>query len=343
MAKAHPGYSLMCGADRDLLAPGYSSVCNASSSFQRDQEALNVDAIISALLSLSPNKCTGRPLPEKEVNLLVRAARGVFLRQPTLLELEAPVKVLGDVHGQYWDLLQLFRVSGYPAQSNFLFLGDYVDRGKQQLATICLLYAYKIKYPENFFMLRGNHECANISRVYGFFDECKQHYNIKLWKGFCDTFNCMPLVAVIQDRILCMHGGLSPHLEDLSQISRLPRPMDLPDTGLVCDLLWSDPNEQLNGWSPNRTRGVSVSFGADVVKDFLERFDLDLIVRAHQVVEDGYEFFAGRGLVTVFSAPNYGGGFDNAAAVLSVDPNLRCSFICTGDEKDKAPGFAALH
>jgi len=293
---------------------------------EQGSETLDVDSVIAQLLSL-PSHFRG-PLPEQDVKLLARTARSIVLRQPTLLEVESPVKVLGDVHGQYGDLLKLFERAGHPAQSNFLFLGDYVDRGKHQLATICLLLAYKIKYPESFFMLRGNHECANINRTYGFYDECKNLYNIKLWKEFCDTFNCLPLAAVVENRIFCMHGGLSPELHDLAQIRNIPRPMEPPDWGLVCDLLWSDPSPNAAGWSPNITRGVSVSFGADVVKEFLRKHNLDLIVRAHQVVEDGYEFFADRGLVTIFSAPNYGGIMDNLAVVLDISKDLRCSFDC---------------
>ena len=121
----------------------------------------------------------------------------------------------GDLHGQYFDLLRLFEYGGFPPDSNYLFLGDYVDRGKQSLETICLLLAYKIKYPENFFLLRGNHECASINRIYGFYDECKRRYSIKLWKTFTDCFNCLPVSAVVDEKILCMHGGLSPDLHQV--------------------------------------------------------------------------------------------------------------------------------
>jgi len=267
---------------------------------------------------------TSARLAELEIKLLCYRAKPVLLHQPMLLELEAPLKICGDVHGQYSDLLRLFEYGGFPPVSNYLFCGDYVDRGKQSIETISLLLAYKIRFPENFFILRGNHESAGINRIYGFYDECKRRYSIRLWKIFCDVFNCLPVAALVDEKILCMHGGLSPELRDLQQIADLERPCDIPDAGLLCDLLWSDP-APVQGWAEN-DRGVSYVFGADVVEDFLGKQDLDLIVRAHQVVEDGYQFFAGRRLVTLFSAPNYCGEFDNAGAMISIDENLMCSF-----------------
>ena len=242
-----------------------------------------------------------------------------------LLELEAPIKICGDVHGQYYDLLRLFEYGGYPPESNYLFLGDYVDRGKQSLETICLLLAYKIKFPENFFLTRGNHECASINRIYGFYDECKRRYNLKIWKVFIDLFNCLPIAANIDDKILLMHGGLSPELTCLDQLKKIIRPTDVPEGGLLCDLLWSDPDSQCNGWGRNE-RGVSVVFNEKVLEKFLNKTGLDLVCRAHQVVEEGYEFFGNRQLVTVFSAPNYCGEFDNAGAMMVIDENLMCSF-----------------
>lgn len=152
-------------------------------------------------------------MSEGEVRGLCLKSREIFLQQPILLELEAPLKICGDIHGQYTDLLRLFEYGGFPPEANYLFLGDYVDRGKQSLETICLLLAYKIKYPENFFLLRGNHECASINRIYGFYDECKRRYNIKLWKTFTDCFNCLPIAAIIDEKIFCCHGGLSPDLQ----------------------------------------------------------------------------------------------------------------------------------
>jgi serine/threonine-protein phosphatase PP1 catalytic subunit len=177
---------------------------------------------------------------------------------------------------------------------------------------------------------------------------------------FTDCFNCLPIAAIIDDRIFCMHGGLSPDLQSMEQLRRVMRPTDIPDSGtsfahdsawcgakvevagLLCDLLWADPDKDVNGWAEN-DRGTSFTFGADVVARFLRKFDMDLVCRAHQacicvstlgtcsdpciqVVEDGYEFFARRSLVTIFSAPNYCGEFDNAGAIMSIDESLLCSF-----------------
>jgi serine/threonine-protein phosphatase PP1 catalytic subunit len=264
-------------------------------------------------------------LSENEIKFLISKSKEIFMNQPTFLELESPISVCGDTHGQYPDLLKLFEAGGFPPEANYLFLGDYVDRGKYSLETICLLLAYKIKYEENFFLLRGNHECASINRIYGFYDECKKRYNLKIWKAFIDVFNCLPIAASIDDKILLMHGGLSPELKNVEQLKKIMRPTDVPEEGLLCDLLWSDPDANCDGWGPN-DRGVSVVFNQNVLKKFLEKNDLDLICRAHQVVEEGYEFFGDRELVTVFSAPNYCGEFDNAGAMMVIDENLMCSF-----------------
>uniref|UniRef100_A0A7S0BNZ2 Serine/threonine-protein phosphatase n=1 Tax=Rhodosorus marinus TaxID=101924 RepID=A0A7S0BNZ2_9RHOD len=284
-----------------------------------------LDRIIARLTGLNAMLRLPVSLSPEELNYLCKEGIETLMSEPTLLELEAPIKVCGDIHGQYLDLLRLFEYGGQPPDCKYLFLGDYVDRGKHSIETICLLLAFKIRYPDKFFILRGNHECASINRIYGFFDECRRRYNAKTWKTFCDVFNSMPVAAIIDDRIFCTHGGLSPELTSMEQIKRIPRPTDVPDQGLLCDLLWSDPDGEIRGWGEN-DRGVSFTFGEDIVGKFLARFDFDLIARAHQVVEDGYEFFSGRRLVTIFSAPNYCGEFDNAGAMMSINEDLLCSF-----------------
>lgn len=295
-------------------------------------ESLDVDDLLDKLLAVrkrSPDKQTVT-LPIDTVTTICRRASEIFMEQPMLLELDAPMNLCGDIHGQYHDLLRIFEHARFPPEANYLFLGDYVDRGKRSLETICLLFAYKIRFPENFFLLRGNHETPSISRIYGFYDECKRRYSTKLWKTFCDVFNCLPVCAIVNDKVICMHGGLSqdmlkPDSTVRSEVDQIPRPADIPDSGFLCDLLWSDPSPDSLGFGVN-DRGVSVSFGQDIVSTFLKKEGMELVVRAHQVVEDGYEFFAGRQLVTIFSAPNYCGEFDNAAAVLSITDQLMCSF-----------------
>lgn len=298
-----------------------------------DREALSIDDILDKHWSVRSRHPAGQFvawLPHQLQSLLEQAG-SIFKAQPMLLQLEAPLKICGDIHGQYHDLLRIFEHSGLPPQADYLFLGDYVDRGKKSIECLAMLFAYKIKFPENFFLLRGNHESPSICRIYGFYDECKRRFSIKMWKSFCDVFNYLPVCATIDDRVICMHGGLSPEMmcenvDVLGQINAIERPADIPDKGYLCDLLWSDPQADIDGFGPN-DRGVSVAFGQDIVRSFLRKEDMDLIVRAHQVVEDGYEFFADRSLCTVFSAPNYCGEFDNAAAVLSINENLLCKFL----------------
>eukprot|EP00420_Gonyaulax_spinifera_P025113 CAMPEP_0197896118 /NCGR_PEP_ID=MMETSP1439-20131203/39047_1 /TAXON_ID=66791 /ORGANISM="Gonyaulax spinifera, Strain CCMP409" /LENGTH=512 /DNA_ID=CAMNT_0043516603 /DNA_START=19 /DNA_END=1558 /DNA_ORIENTATION=+ len=291
---------------------------------------LDVDRILATLLERRPHCgsvqsttgiCAKAP-NEWDLVALCSSTRQVLLSQPPLLELDSPIKVCGDLHGQFRDLLRIFELGGLPPASNYLFMGDYVDRGKQSIEVITLLFILKLKYPENIFLLRGNHESAHINRFYGFYDECKRRFSPLLWKRFCDSFNCLPVCALLESRIMCMHGGLSPDLSSFDQIRRIARPTEVPDSGIVCDLLWADPDPTATGWAPNATRNISWAFGTDVVDDFLKSHDLDLICRGHEVVEDGYEFFADRQLVTVFSAPNYLDEFDNAGAVMVVDESL---------------------
>jgi len=295
---------------------------------QRDaiMASFDCDGIIERLLAIKgsrPGTCV--QLSDKEAAMMVAAAEEVVSSQPMLLELSAPLQIVGDIHGQFLDLLRLFEFKGLPPDARYLFLGDYVDRGPNGLECMFLLMALKIKYPDQVWLLRCNHECAAINRIYGFYDECKRRYSVKLWRSFQDLFNFLPMAAVVEKKIFCIHGGLSPDLTSPDELKRVQRPVEVPDTGLLCDTLWSDPDKDITGWAEN-DRGVSYTFGPDVVTRFLQRNDLDLIVRAHQVVEDGYEFFGDRELVTVFSAPHYCGEFDNCGAMMCIDENMFCSF-----------------
>lgn len=302
-----------------------------------DASKVRHDSILSARLplkSLIKRVCVAglEPRPKKqfclsqtEIQDICSASRNLFLKQPTLLKLKAPVKVVGDIHGQFKDLMRILRLGGMPPDVSYLFMGDYVDRGKQSLETITLLLCLKLRFPENIFLLRGNHECASVTKVYGFYDECKRRASLKVWRNFVDVFNTMPIAAIVGERIFCVHGGISPYLGSLSDIEDYKRPSDIPEDGLISDLLWSDPDPQVKEWSDN-DRGVSFCFGKRSLDRFCRKFGFDLVVRGHMVVEDGYEFFGGRKLVTVFSAPNYCNDFDNAGAIMNITEDLLCSF-----------------
>lgn len=317
--------------DSSILAIN-SNTSNSTDAFKLSSEELTqINQFIDRLWQTREKGGKVYMLTEDEMIRICQKVRPVLLSQPILLNLQGPLKICGDIHGQFSDLLHLFELCGKPEKINYLFLGDYVDRGRHSLETISLLLCYKLKFPYRFFLLRGNHESQSITRIYGFFDECKRRFTVKLWRNFIDTFNCFPICAIIESQIFCCHGGLSPDLltsdvtdlaEMKAKIQAIQRPCDIPECGLLCDLLWSDPwfidvtsgAPEPSGWEPSE-RGVSYMFAPNIVDQFLERFNLDLVVRAHQVVEDGYEFYANRSLVTIFSAPNYCGEFDNAAAV----------------------------
>ena len=150
-------------------------------------------------------------------------------------------------------------------------------------------------------------------------------YNLKIWRAFTELFNYLPIASLIDDKILCVHGGLSPDLKKIEDIKNIVRPTEIPESGLLCDLLNSDPDIKTLGYDKNN-RGISVIFGEKVVLDFIKKNDIDLIVRGNKVVDNGYEFFANRKLITIFSAPTFRGEYDNSAAILVVDENLGCSF-----------------
>lgn len=267
----------------------------------------------------------GKGITAALILTILRRAREVIMSEPMLVPVAAPVRVCGDIHGQIHDLVAVFTSGGLPPTARYLFLGDYVDRGKHGIESICMLLGLKVLYPEHITILRGNHESEQICRIYGFFDECKRRFDLKIFKAFSDVFTCLPISALIEQVALCMHGGLSPELKRLSQIDNIKRPLVIPDTGLACDLLWSDPEEDASGWTASE-RGVSFTFGADVVDKMCKLLDIDVVFRAHQVVDNGYSFFANRKLVTIFSASNYCGEFTNNGAMLLLDEDCRCSF-----------------
>ncbi|XVF32669.1 hypothetical protein REPUB_Repub17cG0102400 [Reevesia pubescens] len=274
-------------------------------------------------------------LDSYEVGELCYAAEQIFMQEPTVLQLKAPVKVFGDLHGQFGDLMRLFDEYGFPSTAgdityiDYLFLGDYVDRGQHSLETITLLLALKIEYPENVHLIRGNHEAADINALFGFRIECMERMGendgIWAWTRFNQLFNYLPLAALIEKKIICMHGGIGRSIHSVEQIEKLERPITM-DAGsiILMDLLWSDPteNDSIEGLRPNARGPGLVTFGPDRVTDFCKKNKLQLIIRAHECVMDGFERFAQGQLITLFSATNYCGTANNAGAILVVGRGL---------------------
>ncbi|CAH8251027.1 unnamed protein product [Arabidopsis lyrata] len=270
-----------------------------------------------------------------EVKYLCDEVEKIFKHEPTLLQLKVPIKVFGDIHGQYGDLMRLFHEYGYPSVEgdithiDYLFLGDYVDRGRHSLETIMLLFALKIEYPKNIHLIRGNHESLAMNRIYGFLKECKERMGdsdgFEAWLKINQVFDHLPLAALLEKRVLCVHGGIG-RADTVEQIEKIKRPV-FPDTTesiVLKDILWSDPtrNDTVLGIVENpRGEGV-VSFGPDIVKAFLERNGLEMILRAHECVIDGFERFAQGRLITVFSATNYCGLAQNAGAILVIGRDM---------------------
>ena len=261
-------------------------------------------------------------LTEPEIKILVSKAKEVLSKEDNVQAVPAPVTICGDVHGQFHDLLELFKIGGKCPDTNYLFMGDYVDRGYHSIETLCLLLLLKIRYPTRIYLTRGNHESTEITQLYGFYDECVQKFgNANVWKMFTDLFNYLPISAIVENKIFCLHGGLSPDIETIDEIRRLDRRRDVPSSGAMCDLLWSDPEERL-GWGVS-PRGAGYIFGSDISKQFTQRNNLMMVNRAHQLVMKGYNWSHEKLVCTLFSAPNYCYRCGNQAGIMEVDENLK--------------------
>jgi len=225
----------------------------------------------------------------------------------------------------FFDLIELLRVGGEIPDTNFIFMGDFVDRGFYSVETFLYLLALKVRFPDRVTLLRGNHESRQITQVYGFYDECLRKYgSVNVWRYCTDVFDYLSLSALINDKVFCVHGGLSPLINTLDQIRTLERKVEVPTEGAMCDLLWSDP-EEIDGWGLS-PRGAGFLFGCDVVSQFNGTNGLDLILRAHQLVMEGYKSMFDDTLATIWSAPNYCYRCGNVASVLELDEVLNRDF-----------------
>jgi len=283
-------------------------------------------------------------LSEPDLKQLCELVKELLLEESNVQPVAAPVTICVDIHGQFFDLIELFRVGGELPETNYIFMGDYVDRGYYSLETFSLLLALKVRYPDRITLLRGNHESRQITQVYGFYDECQQKYqSANAWKYCTSVFDYLTLAALVDGKILCVHGGLSPDIRTMDQVRTIHRNIEIPHAGPFCDLMWSDPGE-IDTWQLSE-RGAGWLFGWKVTDEFTRINGLELVARAHQLVMEGYKYmFPNENLVTVWSAPNYCYRCGNVASILKLDENMKRNFkIFEAVPDQRVPSQIAPH
>uniref|UniRef100_M1CKR3 Serine/threonine-protein phosphatase n=2 Tax=Solanum TaxID=4107 RepID=M1CKR3_SOLTU len=314
----------------------------------------------------------GQHLAEDELQLLCEYVKEILIEESNVQPVNSPVTVCGDIHGQFHDLMKLFHTGGHVPETNYIFMGDFVDRGYNSLEVFTILLLLKARYPANITLLRGNHESRQLTQrfarvssstfgilgfsndviqkvdrsptfviyVYGFYDECQRKYgNANAWRYCTDVFDYLTLSAIIDGTVLCVHGGLSPDVRTIDQIRVIERNCEIPHEGPFCDLMWSDP-EEIETWAVS-PRGAGWLFGSRVTTEFNHINKLDLVCRAHQLVQEGLKYmFQDKGLVTVWSAPNYCYRCGNVASILSFNENMEreVKFFTETEENNQMRG-----
>jgi serine/threonine-protein phosphatase 6 catalytic subunit len=298
-----------------------------------------VDDWLEVLLHPSPDT-SPRIMPESDFRKICYLLKELLLEEDAVAAVPTPATLVGDLHGQYYDVLELFKIGGSMDSTHYVFLGDYVDRGYNSVETWQLLALLKVKYPSRVTLLRGNHESRQVSQVYGLYDEISRKYgNPALWRDMTDTFDYLPLAAVVGNEIFCVHGGLSPDISHVDQVRHIDRIGEIPNEGQFADLMWSDPEESISDWATN-PRGAGFVFGSGPVKQFLHLNKLSLVARAHQLVQEGFKYaFTEPGdlgsvrgakdglVVTAWSAPNYCHRCGNVASVMKIDDEMNREFL----------------
>ncbi|KAG4304042.1 hypothetical protein PORY_002565 [Pneumocystis oryctolagi] len=260
-------------------------------------------------------------LSEPIIEMICDRAKRLLMKESNVLHICSPVTVVGDIHGQFYDLIEIFRIGGFCPNTNYLFLGDYVDRGLFSVETISLLVCLKLRYPNRVHLIRGNHESRSVTQTYGFYTECIRKYgNANVWHYFTNMFDFLTLSVIIDNKIFCVHGGLSPSIHSIDQIKIIDRFREIPHEGPMADLVWSDPDQDKHDFSIS-PRGAGYTFGIDIVEKFLEINNIEHILRAHQLCHEGYQVLYNGKLSTVWSAPNYCYRCANLASILEIYDN----------------------
>ncbi|KIJ49138.1 hypothetical protein M422DRAFT_161755 [Sphaerobolus stellatus SS14] len=265
-------------------------------------------------------------LKTEQALYILDAATKIFTSEHNMLRVGDGVTVVGDIHGQFYDLIKLFDVGGDPAETPYLFLGDYVDRGAFGIECLLYLYAHKIHYPNSFMMIRGNHECRHLTEYFTFKKECLHKYSHEVYEACIRSFNSLPIAALLDERFLCVHGGIGPDLETLDDFQRISRFKEPDLEGSLCDVLWADPKDDYSrllpvGFTHNHTRGCSFYYDYIAINRFLNRNNLLSVIRAHEAQDTGYRMYRSTplnfpSLITIFSAPDYLDAYGNRAAVI---------------------------
>lgn len=340
--------------NRPQIKAGYSRTIDRDSIFYYKGKRLLVrwEVLFSKLLN-------EETLAKKDVQLLLKATNKYLRSEPNMLYLHDPVTIVGDIHGQFYDLKEIFRLGENPGtMTKYLFLGDYVDRGNYSLEVIFVLYALKVRYPNEVFLLRGNHECKLMTLSHNFRTDCLKYYDQEIYSMMLESFKNLPISCIINGKYLAVHGGLSPQIESILQINEINRFSEPPKDGMLCDLLWADPTFEERGimkkrYEANESRGCSFYFGYEATLNFLRKNQLLTIIRAHEVHSEGYRAYHWGNsifpvLITVFSAPNYCGHHGNKGSILKLCGNevQIMQYWCTGKKElsmDFPDAFIATH
>lgn len=290
--------------------------------------------ILNLLLDLA-KKDPGKSMchfNQTDIEKLCDASVEIIGAQPLMLELNPPVNVIGDIHGQFYDLVRIFQTIGWPNSQPYVLQGNYVNFGNYGIETMVFLLVMKLKFPDTFFLLRGNHECDKLTKVHGFYQECKKRYGSVVWKKFVEVFNCLPIASIVGDSIFQVHSGISEKLVEVVDIYNFPRnePIDTTtkDKKVICDLLWSDPNleEDKDEFFEN-PRGLGVLYPKACLQQFLKDNKLRMMVKGNQIVQEGFEILWDGMLVNLWSAPNFANDYDNKGAVMLINEELKYKFV----------------